>query len=290
MRNVKIATTSFLVDDRYHTVDLNVDRALAYVREAAVTGADVVCLPEMVTTTNVPAELAYHAEDYPGAYTDAFRQEAKRSRVNLIAPYLVRDGNDVFNQASVIDRDGEVVGVYRKVQPTGEESRHIKAGSELPVFQLDFGKIAVMICMDIYFPEIVRIYALKGAEIVFWPTVTHGPTQEALRTQLSARALDNSVVMVEANLAGHPPYAPYAGRFRPATGRIVDHNGDIVAQTGRRHGLAHATVDLDEVRQTSGCVLIREPDHFREDLESIARLDLYASEYLALSEKQDRYY
>jgi len=290
MRKVNIATTSFLVEDQHHTVDLNMDRALAYVREAAANGADIVCLPEMVTTANVPAELAYHAEEYPGAYTDAFRQEAKKSRINLVAPYLVRVGADVFNQATVIDRDGQIVGIYRKVQPTGEESHHIKPGSELPVFQLDFGRIAVMICMDIYFPEIARIYAFKGAEILFWPTVTHGPTQEALRTQFSARALDNSLVVVEANLAGHPPYAPYEGRFRPATGRIADHNGDIIAQTGRRHGLAMAWVDLDEVRETSGCVLIREPDHFREDLESIARLDLYASEYLALSEKQDRYY
>ena len=66
-----------------------------------------------------------------------------------------------------------------------------------------------------------------------------------LRTQFTARALDNSLIMAEANLAGHPPYAPYAGRFLPATGRIIDHNGDIIAQTGRRHGVAIANVDLD---------------------------------------------
>jgi hypothetical protein len=59
---------------------------------------------------------------------------------------------------------------------------------------MDFGRIAVMICMDIYFPEIPRIYAFKGAEILFWPTVSHGPTQETLRTQLTARAVDNSLI------------------------------------------------------------------------------------------------
>jgi predicted amidohydrolase len=96
--------------------------------------------------------------------------------------------------------------------------------------------------------------------------------------------------VVEANLANHPPYAAYAGRYRPATARIIDHNGDILAQTGRRHGVATATVDLDEVRLTSQCVLIREPDRMREDLESITRLDLYAREYAGLSRKQKRYY
>jgi len=64
----------------------------------------------------------------------------------------------------------------------------------------------------------------------------------------------------------------------------------VIAQTGRRHGVAVAAVDLDEVRLTSSCVLIREPDRMKEDLESITRLDLYAKEYAKLSRKQKRYY
>jgi predicted amidohydrolase len=244
----------------------------------------------MVSTVNVPKDLEYHAEEYPGEITRAFRRAARANRINVIAPYLVRAGKKVFNQATVIDRNGKIVGFYRKVQPTAEESHHVAPGSELPVFNLDFGRVAVMICMDIYFPEIPRLYAFKGAEILFWPTVSHGPTQESLRTQLTARAIDNSIIVAESNLANHPPYAAYAGRFRPATARIIDHNGDILAQTGRRHGVATATVDLDEVRLTSQCVLIREPDQMREDLESITRLDLYAKEYAKLSRKQKRYY
>lgn len=290
MRNVNIATTSFLVEDHPHTIEMNIERSIGYVRGAAESGADIVCLPETVTTVNVSAEFAFQPEEYPGEYTRAFQHLARESRINLVAPYFVRVGDAMYNQATVIDRRGEIVGSYRKVQLTGSERHHVTAGGELPVFDLDFGRIAVMICLDIYFPEIPRVYAFKRAEIVFWPTVTHGPTQQALSTQLKARALDNSLVMVEANLAGHPPYAPYGGRFRPATGRIVDHHGDIIAQTGRRHGVAIATVDLDEVRLTSECVLIREPDHMREDLQSVTRMDLYATEYVALAEKQKRYY
>jgi predicted amidohydrolase len=244
----------------------------------------------MVSTANVPRDLEYHAEEYPGEITAAFQRAARKHRINVIAPYLVRAGKKVFNQATVINRKGAIVGFYRKVQPTAEESHHVTPANEFPVFTLDFGRVAVMICMDIYFPEIPRIYAFKGAEILFWPTVSHGPTQETLRTQLTARAVDNSLIVAESNLAGHPPYAVYAGRFRPATARIIDHNGDIVAQTGRRHGVATATVDLDEVRLTSQCVLIREPDRMREDLQSITRLDLYAKEYARLSRKQKRYY
>jgi predicted amidohydrolase len=290
MRHVTIGTTAFLVEDTPHTIAMNIERAVGCIALARERGADIICLPEMVTTANVPPELEYFAENYPGPATAAFRRAARTHRINVIAPYLIRARRKVYNQATVIDRKGKVVGMYRKVQPTAEESHHVTPGNELPVFDLDFGRIAVMICMDIYFPEIPRIYAFKGAEILFWPTVSHGPTQESLRTQLTARAVDNSLIVVESNLANHPPYAVYAGRFRPATARIIDHNGDILAQTGRRHGVATASVDLDEVRLTSQCVLIREPDRMREDLESITRLDLYAKEYQKLFRKQKRYY
>lgn len=290
MRNVNIGTTSFLVEDSPHSVEMNLTRAVAYIAVAKERGADILCLPEMVSTANVPEELEYYAEEYPGDVTRTFQRAARANRINLIAPYLVRSGRKVYNQATIIDRKGKIVGFYRKVQPTAEESRHVAPGNELPVFDLDFGRIAVMICMDIYFPEIPRVYAFKGAEILFWPTVSHGPTQEALRTQLTSRALDNSLIVVESNLANHPPYAAYIGRYRPATARIIDHNGDVLAQTGRRHGVATASVDLDEVRLTSQCVLIREPDQMREDLARITRLDLYAREYAKLSRIQKRYY
>ena len=290
MRPVTIATTAFLVEDSPHTVEMNIARAVDYIESAKGKGADIVCLPEMVATANVPRDLEYYAEEFKGRITKTFQGAARTHRINLVAPYLVRVGKKLYNQATIFDRKGRIVGFYRKVQPTAEERRHVDPGDAFPVFDLDFGRIAVMICMDIYFPEIPRIYAFKGAEILFWPTVSHGPTQEALRTQATARALDNSLIVAESNLANHPPYAPYIGRFRPATARIIDGNGDILAQTGRRHGVATATVDLDEKRLTSQCVLIREPDEIREDLESIARLDLYAREYAKLSKTQKRRY
>ncbi len=290
MRQVRIATVAFLVEDRPQSIPEIVERAVRYIRISRGKGADIVCLPERVTTANVAPELEDYAERYPGEFTRAFREAARNEKINVIAPYLIRSGGRVYNQATVINKKGEVEGFYRKVQPTAAERRTVTPGNSLPVFKLDFGIIAIMICMDIYFAEIPRIYAFKGAEVVFWPTVSHGPTQESLRSQLVTRAMDNSLVMVESNLAGHPPYAPYTGRFHPATARIVDHNGDIIAQTGRRHGVAIADVDLDEVRLTSNCVLFREPDHIREDLKSITRLDLYGEEYLKLAKKQKRSY
>jgi predicted amidohydrolase len=289
MRPVRIATVSFEIDDAPHTVEHNLERAQQYALRAAGQGADILCLPEIVTSMHT--RDVYQSEVVNSSWTVFFSSLAKRSGLAIIAPFYVSESDKLYNQASVFDKTGTLAGYYRKLQPTGTEVKHVTPGSELPVIELGFAKIAVMICMDIYFPEIPRIYAMKGAEILFWPTMTHGPTQQGLESQASVRAMDNSFVLVEANYAQAPPYAPYAGRFYPGTGRIFDHNGDILVQTGRRPGVAIAEVDLDAERLTLDSFLI-DPrlDHTRDDIEHLVRLDLYAKEYAALAKAQRRFY
>lgn len=283
MRNTRLSTVSYLIDETPHTFEQNVARGCEYVAQAAALGCDIVCLPEMFRTINVP-DGAFDAEGASRECSTAIADAARAGNINVIATYYVSDGGRVYNQATVFDRSGNVVGYYRKAQLTMSEVRGgVKAGNEFPVFDLDIGKIAVMICMDVYFPEIPRIYAHKGAEVLFWPTVMHGPTQAGLTAQLQAIALTNGLIVCESNMSQHPPYAPYEGRHWPGTARIIDSAGDVLAATGRRPGIAMCDVDLDEVRLTENCVLIRHPDHFREDLESITRLDLYAAEYAKLA-------
>jgi predicted amidohydrolase len=295
MRTIRIASTSFLMEDRPHTVQLNLDRALEYVRNASDAGADIICLPETVTTNGMGSTKVSVMFDWSAQFSRAAREHS----IAIVAPYYLSDGANTFNQATVFDALGYEVGRYRKAQPTGSEAKWVTPGNEFPIIELQISsetrghvevKIAIMICMDIYFPEIARIYAMKGAEILFWPTTTHGPTQSGLEAQLRSRAIDNSLYIVESNLAGHPPYAPYSGRFYPGNARIVDFNGDIVAQTGRRSGLAIADIDLEERRKTSGVVLINEEDDTRRDLESLVRMDLFAKEYSQISKNQKRYY
>lgn len=290
MRPVRVAAVSYLVEETPHSIERNLECSLYYVKKAAEMRCDIVCLPEYVLTTNVEDEKKWFGEEYPGKFTSEFKREARASSINVIAPYLVHVGKRYYSQATVMDRKGAIAGIYRKVHPNGAEYPRITPGRKLPVIELDFGKIAIILCMDIYFPEMARIYAMKGAEILFWPTITHGPTQEALLTQAKARALDNSIILVESNLAGHPPYAPYAGRSYPGTARIIDASGNILAATGGKHGLAIADVDLDDVRLAQDCVLIHSPDRMREDIAALARMDFYAEEYERIAKKQKRWY
>jgi predicted amidohydrolase len=288
MSKIRVATASFLMEDSAHAVQQNLARADEYVRDAAAQHSQIICLPETATSngTKNPLEEAKHSDDWMRHFSDT----AKKYGVIVIAPFFVQEGSAIYNQATVFSRGGEVLGSYRKVQPTGSEARKITPGNDFPIIDLGFAKIAIMICMDIYFPEVARIYAMKGADILFWPTTTHGPTQQGLEAQLRSRAIDNSLWIVESNLAGHAPYAPYAGRFFPGNARVVDFNGDIIAQTGRRGGIAVCDIDLAERRTTQDVFLINSPDDTRADLEALARLDLYASEYAALAARQNRFY
>lgn len=288
MSKLRVATAAFLMEDAPHTVGQNLARAEEYIRQAAEQHAQIVCLPETVTTNGTPnpIDLATQSDQWLEFFADA----AKKHGLAVVAPFYHRGGAATYNQATVFSCDGDTLGVYRKAQPTGSEAKRVAPGNDFPIIDCGFAKIAIMICMDIYFPEIARIYAMKGADILFWPTTTHGPTQQGLEAQLRSRAIDNSLWIVESNLAGHPPYAPYAGRYYPGNARIIDFNGDIITQTGRRGGLAVCDIDLTERRTTQDVLLINNPDDTRRDLESLVRLDLYAKEYVALAEKQQRYY
>ena len=288
MPKLRVATVSFLVDESAHTVEGNLARARKYIDEAKQAGAKIVCLPETSTTNKVSG---FDPKDIPESEWSVFFSNAARvAGLIVIAPFFKREANRVFNQASVFDASGALAGLYRKAQPTGREAKFVTPGTDFPVIDLGFVKIGIMICMDIYFPEIARIYAMKGVDLLFWPTITHGPTQSGLEAQLRSRAIDNSLYIIEANLSQAPPYAPYKGRFYPGNARVVDYNGDIIAQTGRRDGLAIADIELDEKRKTLDCFLIEDEDKTREDLESLVRLDLYAKEYASLAKRQKRYY
>ncbi|MGE3802068.1 MAG: carbon-nitrogen hydrolase family protein [Candidatus Kapaibacterium sp.] len=287
MRTARIGTVAFLVEDEAHSIEQNVERGCEYIRQGSRKGCDLLLLPEMFRTINVPG-MEMDAEEISGGTSAKLAEAARVNQINVAANWYVREGDRIYNQTTIFNRAGGIVGWYRKVQPTVGEARTVTPGNEFPVFDLDFGRVAVMVCLDIYFPEIPRIYAHKGVELILWPTVTLGPTQEGLRAQLISRAIDNCIYIAESNMANHPPYSPFSGRYRPGTARIVDFNGEVIASTGRLEGIACADIDFSQQRLTSYCILKREPDHFREDLEGITRLDLYAQVYAELAETQQR--
>jgi predicted amidohydrolase len=171
-----VATVSMRRGDAPRTVASNLEVAERLLERAAAVGPDVVCLPEMFTLINVAyGQAAEVAEPVPGPTTDRIAALARRFRAYVVCPLLVTEGGRVFNAAALLDRRGDVCGVYRKVHPTRSElDRGVVPGERVEVFETDFGRVGVLVCFDIDFPERWREAKALGAELVFWPSMYEG--------------------------------------------------------------------------------------------------------------------
>jgi len=158
----------------------DLDYTIARIRDAAASGAQIVCTQELFNTPyfcrTQDTALFDLAEPIPGATTEALEAVAAELGVVIIASLFERRASGVYhNTAAVIDADGRYLGKYRKMhipQDPGFEEKFYFTPGDLgyKVWDTKFGKISVLICWDQWYPEAARLAALAGAEIIFYPT------------------------------------------------------------------------------------------------------------------------
>ena len=161
-------------------IQANMDNTVKYIREAATKGAQIICLPEMYRTLYFCQTQDYEqfktAETIPGPSTDTFAKIAKEYGVVIIAPLFEKRADGLYhNTIAVIDTDGSIAGIYRKMHiphdPGFEEKFYFTPGDlGFKTFKTKFGTIGTLICWDQWYPEAARLTAMKGAQIIFYPT------------------------------------------------------------------------------------------------------------------------
>lgn len=161
--------------------------------EVAVGKPDIVCLGEGMTLIGNNSSYVELAEPIPGPATARLGEKARQHHMYIVGGLYEREGSTVYNTAVLIDRSGKVAGKYRKVYlPREEIEGGLTPGSSYPVFETDFGRIGIMICWDVHYPDPARALAAQGAEILFLP-IWGGDTK-----LMQARALENHVYLVTA--------------------------------------------------------------------------------------------
>ncbi len=201
----------------------NLAKALAAVRDAAGRGAEVVCLPEMYRTryfcqTEDHANFAL-AEEVPGPSTEALGRAAKQAGVAVVAPIFERRAPGLFhNSAVMLDADGKVAGLYRKMHipddPLYYEKFYFAPGDlGFRAFDLGPGRVGTLICWDQWYPEGARLTALRGAAVLFYPTAigwhpsekaaSGAEQRDAWRTIQRSHAIANGVYVAVVNRVGH---------------------------------------------------------------------------------------
>ena len=204
-------------------LEQNLENTLAAIREAAKRGAQVICTQELFRSQyfcqREDQALFDLAEPIPGPTTERLSQLAKELGVAIVASLFERRAAGLYhNTAAVLDADGSLLGIYRKMHipddPLYYEKYYFTPGDlGFRAFQTRFGRIGVLVCWDQWYPEAARLTALEGASVLFYPTaIGWHPAEKAEfgEAQVSAwetiqrsHAIANGVYVASPNRVGH---------------------------------------------------------------------------------------
>jgi N-carbamoylputrescine amidase len=237
----------------------NLSRAIVKIREAAADGAQVICLQE-VFNTQYPCQTEDHArfdlaEPIPGPTTTALQKIAKELQVVIVVPLFEKRTHGLYhNSAVVLDADGSIAGLYRKMHipddPLYYEKFYFTPGDlGFLAFQTKYAKVGVCICWDQWYPEAARLTAMQGAELLFYPTAigwipgereVYGASQySAWQTMMRSHAIANGLFVGAPNRVGIEGEIQFwGGSF------LADPYGNVLTQA-THDGEANALVNCD---------------------------------------------
>ena len=257
----------------------NLERAIRLAGEAAGQGAEIICLPELFRTRYFPqdecADMQALSETIPGDSTRAFSAFAREHGVVVIVPIFEKGESGAFhNTAVVIDSDGGLLPVYRKVHVPFDllfyEKHYFAPGDGFRVYDTAPARFAVLICYDQWFPEAARAATLMGAEIIFYPTAigwvgeertpADGDWREAWEMVQRGHAISNGVHVAAVNRAGQEgDLSFWGGSF------AADAFGNVIARAGEGEEVLIADLDLsmnNRVREGWGFLKNRRPETY----------------------------
>ncbi len=208
---------------------------------------DLVIFPELAVTGYECSELYEElSEPFPeGESIGIFCEQAKKHGVHIVFGFVEKAEKEgrqvVYNAAALISDQGEPIGCYRKSHLVdGEETKYFEKGTEYNVYDTSIGKIGMMICWDMAYPEVARILALKGAEIIAvpaaWETEPNEGDWEIVNT---ARSFDNVLYLASCNHVGTDRELYFFGRSK-----ISGPLGRPLAAAGDSEEIISASVDL----------------------------------------------
>lgn len=245
----------------------NLKKCLSWVREAAKMGAEVISLPELYSShyfcQSEDVDNFALAEPLYSTSFVAFSALAKELEVVIIVPFFEKRMAGIYhNSAYIIDTDGSEAGLYRKMHipddPHFYEKFYFTPGDlGFKAFPTNKGKIGTLICWDQWFPEAARLTALKGAEVLFYPTAIgwhplekeqYGENQHgAWMNVMKGHAVANGVYVAAANRIGLEQYLPNTSGIQFwGSSFIAGPQGEILAQASHdKEEILIAEVDLE---------------------------------------------
>lgn len=257
----------------------NLGKTILKIEWAAARGAKIICLQELFRTRYFPQQdkmdATALAETIPGESTEVLSALAKKHEVVIIVPIFEKDESGYYNSTAVIDVDGSLLETYRKVHiphdPLFYEQSYFTPGEEYRVYETRYGRFAVLICYDQWFPEAARAVALGGARIIFYPTAigwirggetpAEGDWHDAWETVQRSHAIANSVCVAAVNRVGEEGDLIFWG-----SSFVCDCFGKVLARaSSSEEEVVVVELDLaqgESVREGWGFFCNRRPDTY----------------------------
>ncbi len=239
---------------RVRKSDIDREMQQAYLEYAMFSGAAFCCLPEYFNVLGIDTkDTASTASNYT-YLLDRVCSLALRYHSYVILPMLVPEAEHLRNRAYLVETSGKVVGYYDKVHLTISERNMlgVQAGDEVKVFDTKYGRLGLVICYDIYFPELFASLTRLRPDIIFFPSLQRSEHEPASESMLKTRAMDTQAYLVRSSI-GREAGLPWAPSLPFGQSCIVHPDGTILANAGHYEGIAMAHIPLPFNWQRQRC-------------------------------------
>ncbi len=235
----------------------NINKMRTFAEKARKEKAKLVVFPELSLTDYVIRDLLYElAEPVPGPSVEKIAEIAKENKLYMVfgMPEKSEKAESVIYNTAVLVGPRGYIGKYRKMYlPTHsvfEEKRYFRPGYETPVFETELGKIGLIICYDVFFPEVSRALKLKGAQIIVCISASPAVRRNFFETLTAARAIENNTFVIYVNLVGIEEGLQFWGGSR-----IISPSGSIIKKAKyNEEDFVVGEIDLDDIRHIAAFV------------------------------------
>ena len=249
-------------------IEANFQKSLAFMRDAARQGVDIICFPEVQLT---PFFAQYEKIDVSryvivknSRYISEMKSLCKETGIYACPNFYIEENGKRYDMSLLIDDNGSIIGEQKMVHIAQceyfyEQDYYTPSEEGFQVFDTKFGKIGIVVCFDRHYPESIRTEALRGAELVIIPTAnTIAEPSELFQWEVRVQAFQNSVNIAMCNRVGKEDKMVFSGESV-----VCNYDGDIISVAGLDEILLISEVDLSaalEKRKKKPYTSLRRPD------------------------------